>query len=261
MSKKKNHRYHKPSTKSSAREISKGNAATGFFHKDSPLRNLVIMPLITGLIIAVLTPFAVRFIAPLLNNFSQAPSLLITQDHLTSFTPFIAQDPYHKDEHLEVIESGKFGTLSMNLTNNDERTMVVEKILLDLLEYLPATDTHFEPLLRNGEKTDRITYSVRIGTSCQDYQCDLLGESEYYAIFTNRNLPAEDFPDKIVEHIEGKGCDSIDILISPDNPGIYRFKIIIYYSLGASENCIETKELCFISLDSDTCRKIENSIY
>ena len=256
MSKKRNQRNYKSSAK-----VSKGNAVTSFFRKDSDLRNLVIIPLITGLIIAVLTPFAVRIIAPILNRFSDVPSLLVTQDHLISFTPFIARDPCHKDEYIAVIESGKYGTLSMNLTNNDERTMVVEKILFDLLEYHPTVEMNFELLTWNAENTDKIYYGVKVRTSCQDYQCDLLDDSEYFKFIDSRELPAEDSPDRITEHIEGKGCDSIDILISPDKPGRYRYKIKIFYSLGASENCVETKELSFISLDPNVCQQIEDSLY
>ena len=149
----------------------------------------------------------------------------------------------------------------MNLTNNDERTMVVEKILFDLLEYHPMIETIFEPLTSNSENTDNINYGVKVRTSCQDYQCALLDYSGYYNFISSRELPAENLPDKIAEHIEGKGCDSIDILISPDKPGIYRYKIKIFYSLGESENSVETKELRFASLESNICQQMEDSMY
>ena len=115
----------------------------------------------------------------------------------------------------------------MNLTNNDERTMVVEKILFDLLEYHPTVEMNFELLTWNAENTDKIYYGVKVKTSCQDYQCDLLDDSEYFKFIDSRELPAEDSPDRITEHIEGKGCDSIDILISQAYIGI-KLKFFIH---------------------------------
>ena len=189
------------------------------------------IPVAVGLITALLTPLAAHCAAPLLNRLWKAPSLLITQDHLSAFTLYTARDPYRKEEYLRAVESERAITLSMNLTNNDERTLTVERMLLELTEYLPPAKVEPEPLLTNGEITARIVYRVNLGTSCQDYQCSL-GEGS----------------DGVVEQIPGKGCDPIDVRISPEKPGIYRFKLKIFYSVGTSQSHAETGELSFISL-------------
>lgn len=149
-----------------------------------------------------------------------------------------------------VVQTGKIGKTSIKLTNNDESTLTVNNIYLDVVDYQPITDIILSEPMWTGNYSDPVYYGVQLGDSCKKYKCILLDKESVEKFYANYELPDETNFKVMGEQIECNNTDEIEIIFSPMYSGIYKFKIVIDYSIRSFNDIIESDEFDFTSLDS-----------
>ena len=178
------------------------------------------------------------------------PSLDTSNDISTSSSFYwakILEDTY-TDNYL-VLQTGKTGNISFKLTNNDESILTVNNIYLDVIDYQSITNVILSDGIWGDSYSNPIYYGVQLGNSCKEYKCMLLDKESAEKFSTNYKLPDETNFKVMGEQIECNNADEIEIIFSPMYSGIYRFKIVIDYSIRSFSDRIESDEFRFISLD------------
>lgn len=179
------------------------------------------------------------------------PSLDDSGDVSTSSPFYYAKipDDTNNDDYL-VLQTGKTGNISIKLTNNDESTLTVNNIYLDVVDCQSITDIILSDGVWGGDYSSPIYYGVQLENLCKEYKCMILNEESAENFSTSCELPDETNFKVITEQIECNNTDEIEIIFSPMYSGIYRFKIIIDYSIRSFNDTIESDEFYFVSLDS-----------
>lgn len=204
-----------------------------------------------------LPPILSFYTSKILGTIPDSPSLHIKPTSIGTSVNLALKLPEEKDEYFEIIATGECTAFAFDLTNNDERALVVNEINFVLSNYEHISDTEIYSRPAHGAYAEYIYYGVQVGDSPGDYPCVLLSGEALADLYTNRKFPSTSAPSTFIEHIEGKGCDSVLLFVSTATSGIYRYKIRIDYSIGGSEKSVETEEMVFASLSPEEWSELE----
>ena len=177
------------------------------------------------------------------------PSLDVSRNISTTSPFYYAKIPEDINGYL-VVQTSETGNISIKLTNNDESTLTINNIYLDVVDYQFITDVKISDGIWGDGYSSPIYYGVQLENLCKKYKCIMLDQESAEKFSTNYELPDETNFKVMVEQIECNNTDEIEIIFSPMYSGIYRFKIVIDYSIRSFNDIIESDEFDFVSLDS-----------
>lgn len=248
MTKKKNDKRRKSSQKRTSKE---NNAKKNKNKWKSKLFKTLVW-FISTFLVAVIT-VCVELGIPILPKYSSSlpPSLDTYGSSIRAASVFYdAEVPGDINaNHYLAFQTDQTGYISIKLTNNDESTLVVNDIYLNLFDYQPITDIILSEGIWGGDYSNPVYYGVQLENICKEYRCTLLDKESAENFSAHYELPDKtNFKDK-GEQIECNKTDEIEIIFSTLYPGIHRFKIVIDYSIRGFNDRIESDEFEFISLD------------
>ena len=123
---------------------------------------------------------------------------------------------------------------------------------MDVVDCQPINDIILSEPIWTGDYSAPVYYGVQLGNSCKKYKCILLDKESAQNFYDNNELPDETNFKVMGELIEYNNTDEIEIIFSPMYSGLYRFKIVIDYSIRRFNETIESDEFDFVSLDSSS---------
>lgn len=234
------------------RSDTKGDAKKGFYTG--------LKWILGAVFVAFLTPFVAHLVGGWLNQMPYLPSIYYADDPFWSTLHFWAK-PLQGDntDYYTVVEAETYGVLSIYLTNNDSKSLTVNNIYMDITDYQVVESIDAKTRLGKGGYSEPVYYGVQVDNSCGKYECVLLEKESLSSLKYNRLPPLETSCADMIEQVKGGECDAIDIIFSPMNPGVYRFKILIDYSIGSFSGHEETGEFSFVALDSPTALQFEET--
>lgn len=229
-----------------------------FNNKKTGLLEFINSPIVSAVLGAIIaTSLFHVYPLKLFSRIPDSPSLHIKPTSIGTSVNLALKLPDEKDEYCEIIATGECTAFAFDFTNNDERTLVINEINFVLSNYEPIRDAAIYSTPWRGAYAEYIYYGVQVGDSPGDYPCVLLSGEALADLYTNRKFPSTSAPSTFIEHIEGKGCDSVLLFVSTAVSGIYRYKIRIDYSIGGSEKSVETEEMIFASLSPEEWSELE----
>ena len=205
---------------------------------------------VIGIIISIFCVLLAFFLPILSKKFPPvSPSLDTIKNGIS--TPEFYHAKVSKDTNIDYLafQTGQNGYISINLTNNDESTLVVNDIYLDVFDYQPITNITLLDTCWGGAYSNPVYYGVQLGNLCKEYKCTLLDANCAKNFASNHEIPYNEIYKFMGEQIEYNKTDEIEIIFYTQYPGIYHFKILIDYSIRGFNNRIESDEYNFISLD------------
>lgn len=206
---------------------------------------VTILGIILGLAIAYFFPVLTKHFQPI------SPSLSASLCDISGIYHATITGDTSGDNYL-AFQVDETEQLSLKLTNNDESTLVVNDIYLDLIDYQPDVKVTLSPGKWGGGTTTPVFYGVQLGNMCQKYRCTWLDKESANYFSSHHEFPTVENIKVISEQIEHNKTDEIEIIIFTKYPGKYRFKIIIEYTIRNFNNSIESDEFSFILLDSNS---------
>jgi len=221
---------------------------------DNNKRNPVLFKVLKWVIVAILLPIipvvADNIIPILMKNFPPiSPSLGASKSSISATAINYYVKILEDTNYYLAFPTGETGCISINLTNNDESTLVVNNIYLDVFDYQPIANITFLDGIWGDSYSEPVYYGVQLENSCKEYRCTLLDKEGAEYFLSHCSLPDETNFKIMGEQIEYNNTDEIEIILLPLYSGIYRFKIVIDYSIRSFSDRIESDEFEFISLD------------